>query len=40
MIAGPSGVGKGSVVRRLLEGDPGRLVLSVSATFARYPLAR
>jgi guanylate kinase len=32
VIAGPSGVGKGSVVRRLLERDPDRLVLSVSAT--------
>lgn len=32
MIAGPSGVGKGSIVERLLAGDPGRLALSVSAT--------
>jgi guanylate kinase len=32
VIAGPSGVGKGSIVRRLLERDPGGLVLSVSAT--------
>ena len=32
VIAGPSGVGKGSVVRHLLECDPLRLALSVSAT--------
>jgi guanylate kinase len=32
VIAGPSGVGKGSVVRRLLSSDPEGLVLSVSAT--------
>jgi guanylate kinase len=32
VIAGPSGVGKGSVVRRLLSWDPEGLVLSVSAT--------
>lgn len=32
MIAGPSGVGKGSVVRRLREADPARLSLSVSVT--------
>lgn len=32
MIAGPSGVGKGSVVKELLAGDPGMLALSVSAT--------
>jgi guanylate kinase len=32
VIAGPSGVGKGSVVKELLSGDPDRLVLSVSAT--------
>jgi guanylate kinase len=32
VIAGPSGVGKGSLVRRLLERDPDGLVLSVSAT--------
>ena len=32
VIAGPSGVGKGSVVQRLLERDPERLALSVSAT--------
>jgi guanylate kinase len=32
VIAGPSGVGKGSVVRRLLARDPQGLVLSVSAT--------
>ena len=30
VIAGPSGVGKGSVVRRLLRQDPDRLVYSVS----------
>jgi guanylate kinase len=30
VIAGPSGVGKGSVVRRLLERDPDRLAYSVS----------
>lgn len=32
MIAGPSGVGKGSLVKRLMERDPDRLALSVSAT--------
>ncbi len=32
MIAGPSGVGKGSVVRQVLARDPSRLALSVSAT--------
>ena len=32
MIAGPSGVGKGSVVRTLLSRDPEGLVRSVSAT--------
>ena len=32
MIAGPSGVGKGTVVRRLLTRDPDRLALSVSVT--------
>ena len=32
VVAGPSGVGKGTVVRRLLDGDPSGLVYSVSAT--------
>jgi guanylate kinase len=32
VIAGPSGVGKGTLVRRLLERDPDGLALSVSAT--------
>jgi guanylate kinase len=32
VIAGPSGVGKGSVVKELLARDPGVLALSVSAT--------
>ena len=32
MIAGPSGVGKGSVVRRLMSQDPEGLALSISAT--------
>jgi guanylate kinase len=32
VIAGPSGVGKGSVVKELLSRDPGGLALSVSAT--------
>ena len=32
VIAGPSGVGKGSVVRSLLANDPDRLALSVSVT--------
>ena len=34
MIAGPSGVGKGTVVHRVLEAVPG-LILSVSATTRR-----
>jgi guanylate kinase len=32
VIAGPSGVGKGSVVQELLSGDPVGLALSVSVT--------
>jgi guanylate kinase len=32
VIAGPSGVGKGTVVERLLPRDPDRLALSVSVT--------
>ena len=32
VLAGPSGVGKGSVVERLLSRDPRGLVLSISAT--------
>lgn len=32
MIAGPSGVGKGSVVKELLAWDPTGLALSISAT--------
>ncbi len=32
VLAGPSGVGKGSVVERLLSRDPGGLAVSVSAT--------
>ena len=35
MIAGPSGVGKGTVVRRVRSSMPGDLVLSVSATTRR-----
>ena len=35
VIAGPSGVGKGSVVQRLLTRHPEELVLSVSATTRR-----
>ena len=38
VIAGPSGVGKGSVVRRLLSRDPQRLSRSVSVT-TRSPRA-
>jgi guanylate kinase len=38
VVAGPSGVGKGTVVRRLLSRDPEGLVLSVSAT-TREPRA-
>jgi guanylate kinase len=34
VVAGPSGVGKGTVIRRLLETDP-NVVLSVSATTRR-----
>jgi len=30
VIAGPSGVGKGSIVERLLSGDPDRLAYSIS----------
>jgi guanylate kinase len=32
VIAGPSGVGKGKLVKELLARDPDRLVLSISAT--------
>lgn len=40
MVAGPSGVGKGTVVKRLLERDP-NLRLSISATTrARRPSER
>lgn len=39
MIAGPSGVGKGSIVAELLARDPERLSLSVSAT-TRSPRPR
>jgi len=35
VIAGPSGVGKGSVVKRLLERDPDRLAYSVSVKTRR-----
>jgi guanylate kinase len=35
VLAGPSGVGKGSVVQRLRARDPDRLALSVSATTRR-----
>jgi guanylate kinase len=38
VIAGPSGVGKGSVVQELLSRDPGGLALSISAT-TRAPRA-
>ncbi len=41
MIAGPSGVGKGSVVKRLLDADPDRLAYSVSVkTRAPRPIER
>jgi guanylate kinase len=36
VVAGPSGVGKGSVVTGLLARDPERLALSISAT-TRHP---
>jgi guanylate kinase len=35
VLSGPSGVGKSTVLRRLLERHPGRLRLSVSATTRR-----
>jgi len=38
VIAGPSGVGKGSLVRRLVVRDPDRLAVSVSVT-TRAPRA-
>ena len=32
IISGPSGVGKGTVAKALLEGSEGQMVFSVSAT--------